>query len=86
MITRRTEEGETVGPEQAVDLMDALRCYTINGAYAGFDEDKLGSIEPGKLADLIILSGDILETPVESIPELVVEETIVDGVTAYRRT
>jgi len=86
MITRRTEVGEIVGLEQAVDLMDALRCYTINGAYAGFDEDKLGSVEPDKLADLIVLSGDILETPVENIPELKVDETIVDGETVYRRT
>ena len=65
--------------------MEAIRCYTINGAYAGFDEDKLGSVEPGKLADLIVLSGDILETPVESISELVVEETVVGGETVFRR-
>ncbi|RLI00614.1 hypothetical protein DRO31_08400, partial [Candidatus Bathyarchaeota archaeon] len=49
-------------------------------------EDKLGSVEPDKLADLIVLSGDILETPVENIPELKVDETIVDGETVYRRT
>jgi len=65
--------------------MEATRCCTINGAYAGFDEDKLGSVEPGKLADLIVLSGDILETPVESISELVVEETVVGGETVFRR-
>ena len=65
--------------------MEAIRCYTINGAYAGFDMDKLGSVEPGKLADLIVLSGDILETPVESISELVVEETVVGGETVFRR-
>ena len=85
MITRMTEDGETVGPEQAVTLMDALRCYTINGAYAGFDEDKLGSVEVGKLADLVVLSGDILGTPVEEIPGLMVDVTVVDGVIVYRR-
>jgi len=65
--------------------MEATRCCTINGAYAGVDEYKLGSVEPGKLADLIVLSGDILETPVESISELVVEETVVGGETVFRR-
>ena len=85
MITRKTEDGETVGSGQAVGLLDAIRCYTINGAYLGFDEDRLGSIEAGKLADLIVLSGNILETPVEKIPELRVDQTIVDGVTVYKR-
>jgi predicted amidohydrolase YtcJ len=84
MMTRKTEDGETVGEEQAVGLLDAIRCYTVNGAYAGFDEDKLGSVEAGKLADLVVLSGNIMETPVEEIPELRVIQTIVDGVTVYK--
>ncbi len=84
MITRKTEDGKTVGEEQAVGLLDAIRCYTVNGAYAGFDEDKLGSVEAGKLADLVVLSGNIMETPVEEIPELRVIQTIVDGVTVYK--
>ncbi|MBD3205559.1 amidohydrolase family protein [Candidatus Bathyarchaeota archaeon] len=85
MMTRKTEDGETLGSGQAIGLLDAIRCYTLNGAYAGFDEDKLGSIEAGKLADIIILNGNILNTHVEKIPELRVDETIIDGRTVYKR-
>jgi predicted amidohydrolase YtcJ len=86
MVTRRTEGGNTVGNNQAVSVMDAIRCYTYNAAYAAFDEDKLGSIEPGKLADLIILSDDILTIPEDEILNLEVVRTIVDGKTVYARS
>ena len=65
--------------------MDAIRAYTFNGAYAAFDEDKLGSIEIGKLADLIILNDDILSVPVENIVGLEVIRTIMDGKTVYEK-
>jgi predicted amidohydrolase YtcJ len=85
MVTRKTEGGDTVGPNQAVSVKDAIRCYTYNAAHGAFDEDKLGSIEPGKLADLIILSDDILSIPSEKIMELEVIRTIMDGNTVYKK-
>ena len=83
MVTRKTEGGDTVGENQAVSVLDAIRCYTYNGAYASFDEEKLGSIEEGKLADMIVLSRDILEIPVEEIPQADVLKTIVNGKIVY---
>ena len=85
MVTRKTEGGDTVGPDQAVSIMDSIKAYTYNGAYAAFDEDKLGSIEPGKLADLVILNDDILSVPHEEIMSLKVIRTIMDGKTVYKK-
>jgi predicted amidohydrolase YtcJ len=83
MVTRRTEGGDTIGPNQAVDVMEAIRTYTINGAYASFDEEKLGSIEEGKLADMIVLSDDITTVDDEKIKDVKVLATIVNGRVAY---
>src|SRR5699024_5924829 len=58
-ITRTTIGGKQVGPKQSIDLMDALKMYTINAAKSSFDEDIKGSVEPGKLADLVIFDRDI---------------------------
>jgi predicted amidohydrolase YtcJ len=86
MVTRKTEGGDIIGSNQAVSVMDGIRAYTINGAYAAFDEDKLGSVELGKYADLIVLSKDILSIPVEEILETEVILTIIDGKIVYQRT
>ena len=59
--------------------------FTINGAYASFDEDKKGSIEVGKLADLIILGEDILKSKPSHLKDIVVDETYVDGELIYVR-
>ncbi len=83
MVTRRTEGGDTIGPSQSVDVMEAIRAYTINGAYASFDEDRLGSIEKGKLADMIVLSDDITGVAVEDIRDVKVLATIMDGRTVF---
>jgi predicted amidohydrolase YtcJ len=85
MVTRKTEGGDTIGENQRVSVMDAIRCYTYNGAYASFDEERLGSIEEGKLADMIVLSRDILEIPVEEIPQTEVLKTIVYGKIVYEK-
>ncbi len=82
-VTRKSSSGQVVGPEEAVDVMDAIRVYTINGAYVGKDEDSLGSIEPGKLADIIVLDRDILSVDPEELIELQVLKTIVDGKIVY---
>jgi predicted amidohydrolase YtcJ len=84
-VTRKTSSGLVIGPEEAIDIMDAIRVYTWNGAYLGKDEDRLGSIEPGKLADLIIVDRDISSLPPEELLETKVLMTIVDGETVYQR-
>ena len=70
---------------QAVSVMEAIRCATINGAYSSFEEDVKGSIEVGKLADLIVLSGDILKIDPQDIHTLKVDLTMIDGVVEYQR-
>ena len=62
---------------------EALRSYTINGAYAGYEEDIKGSLTAGKLADIAVLSRDILTVPEDQIPETKVIYTIVGGVIAF---
>jgi predicted amidohydrolase YtcJ len=84
-VTRKTNSGKIVGPEEAISLMDAIRLYTWNGAYLGKDEDRLGSIEPGKLADLIVIDRDILSLPPEELLATEVLMTVVDGKTVYQR-
>ncbi len=84
-VTRKTAQGDTIGEEQAVSLMDALKMYTINGAYLSFEEDIKGSIEEGKLADLTILSENILEAETEELPRIKVDFTMINGQMAYRR-
>ena len=79
-VTREEKTtGQVIGPEQRVTRKDAIRCYTINAAYASFDEHRKGSIEPGKLADLIVLTDDILTCPKDRIREIQVAMTMVGG-------
>jgi predicted amidohydrolase YtcJ len=82
-VSRRIWSGQTIGPEQAVSAVDALRMFTINAAYNGFDERIKGSIEPGKLADLAVLAEDPLAIAPERIKDIPVEMTIVDGQIAF---
>jgi len=84
-VTRKTQSGIEIGPEEAISLMEAIRLYTWNGAYLSKDEDRLGSIEPGKLADLIVIDRDILSLPPEELLETKVLMTLVDGKTVYQR-
>ncbi len=85
MVTRRTEGGDTIGENQSVDVMEAIRTYTINGAYASFDEDKLGSIEEEKLADMIVLNEDITSIDADRIKDVFVLKTILGGKTVYEK-
>jgi predicted amidohydrolase YtcJ len=84
-VNRRTKYGGLASPEEAISRMDALRMFTTWAAYAGFAEKTRGSIEAGKLADLVVLSGDPLTVAAEHILDLKVDYTIVDGRIAYRR-
>ncbi|MBN1682320.1 amidohydrolase [Candidatus Bathyarchaeota archaeon] len=79
LVTRKTEGGDIIGINQAISVIDAIKCYTINGAYASFDEENIGSLEEGKFADLIILSDDILTLDYEKIKNIQIITTIMDG-------
>jgi len=70
---------ERIAPEQAITRAQALRCATENGAYLTFDEDKKGSLEPGKLADLAVLSADPLTVPEPAIRDITADMTMVGG-------
>lgn len=84
-IARTTWGGYEVSPEEWISRMDAIRLYTINAAYAGFEEDIKGSIEPNKLADLVILSDDPLTVPTEKMKDVKVEITFINGKIVYQR-
>ncbi len=78
-VTRKLEDGSAFYPEQSMTRMEALKSYTINGAYAGFEEDIKGSLEVGKLADIVVLSQDLLTVDDEDIKNTEVQMTIVGG-------
>ena len=82
-VTRGTMWGGKLGPTQGISRADAIRSVTINGAYTSFEEKVKGSIEPGKYADFVVLSGDILTVPAEKIKDLKVKATILGGKTVY---
>jgi predicted amidohydrolase YtcJ len=84
MVTGKTLGGVQVrGPEESPSREQALWLYTMGSAWFSFDENKLGSIEPGKLADLIVLSDDYFSVPEDDIKELSSVLTIVDGRPVY---
>lgn len=78
-VTRRTESGTPVGESQKTTLMHAIRSFTINGAYASFEEDRKGSIEVGKLADLVVLDESILSASPEGILSMKPTLTMING-------
>jgi predicted amidohydrolase YtcJ len=82
-VTRLTATGQRMGPEQGVTIDEALRMFTRNGAYGSFEEQSKGTITPGKLADMVVLSGDPRAIPAEDLPALSVEMTLVDGKVVY---
>lgn len=78
-VAHKTEEGNIVSPEERITLQQAMRLVTIDAAWVAFEEDTKGSIEPGKLADMIILSKDPFSIPVDEVKDLKVYMTILDG-------
>ena len=82
-VTRGTQWGGKLGPDQRISRADAIRSVTINGAYTTFEEKEKGSIEPGKYADFVVLSGDILKVPAEQIRDLKVLTTVLGGKAVY---
>lgn len=87
-VTRRTLDGKNPDgwiPEQKITVEDAIKCYTLNSAYASFEEKIKGSIETGKLADLVVLSDDILSIDPVKIKDTEVIMTIFDGKIIYKK-
>lgn len=85
-ITRKSSSGQVVGSDKTVSLLKAIRMYTYNGAYASFEEDIKGSIEPGKFADLVLLNRSILSSDINDLPDVEVDWTMIDGEFVYNKS
>jgi predicted amidohydrolase YtcJ len=84
VLTRLPRWSDTpLHPEEIVSRQEAIRLYTINNAFLTFEEDKKGSLEPGKYADFIIIDRDILECPIDDVADTQVLETWVGGKKVY---
>ncbi|HSH46813.1 MAG TPA: amidohydrolase family protein, partial [Longimicrobiales bacterium] len=87
-VTRRTlDDANPDGwvPEERISVAEALRAYTVNAAYAGYADERTGTLESGKLADLVVLDRNLFEVPPEEIRDAVVEATIVGGEVVFSR-
>ncbi|UCC75049.1 MAG: amidohydrolase [Gemmatimonadota bacterium] len=84
-VSRKMSDGNAFFAEQRLTRMEALQTYTIKAAYAGFEEETKGSLTPGKLADITVLSKDILTIPEDEIPTAEVVYTIVGGEVMYSK-
>jgi len=84
-ITRKTIDGEVVGADQKLTREEALRFHTIWAAYSTFEENVKGSLEPGKFADLIVLSADYMTVPEDQIKDIIPLMTMVGGRTVFAK-
>ena len=87
-ITRKTMTGEPEGgwfPEERISMEEAIRAYTLNTAYANFEDDIKGSITPGKLADITVLNQNLFKLDPMNLPDVDVLYTIVDGEIVYKK-
>ena len=82
-MTRAYDDDATFYPGQRMTREEALRSATIHAAFAAFEETSKGSLTPGKLADVVVLSEDILTVPAERIRDARVDYTIVGGEVVY---
>jgi predicted amidohydrolase YtcJ len=83
-VSRRTREGNEIGPDEALTVEEAVLSHTIEAARAIWMEDRLGSLSPDKLADVVVLEGDLFSSPPERIRELEVRTTILGGEVVHR--
>ena len=83
-VNRTTRSGKTIGAQQKIDVMTALRAITIDAAYQYFEENNKGSITPGKQADLVILERNPILAPPESLDKILVLKTIARGKTVFQ--
>ena len=82
-VTRTDYTGKLWGPDQRITVKEAIKIGTLHGAYASYEENKKGSIEAGKLADLVVLSKDPTKVDPFSIMEIEIEKTMVGGKWVY---
>lgn len=85
MVTRKDKNGELFGADERITREEAIRLYTSSAARYAFSEEKTGSIEAGKYADMVVISDDILGIPEEMIKDIKVLRTIVEGRTVFAR-
>jgi predicted amidohydrolase YtcJ len=85
-ITRQLGDGNLFFPEQCMTRAEAIRSYTLDAAYAAFEEESKGSITPDKLADLIVVNCDLLRSDPDTIRDAKVQMTILGGKVVYRRS
>jgi predicted amidohydrolase YtcJ len=85
VVRRDMESGQILAPEERISVAQALALYTRNGAYAGFEEDRKGALEPGKLADFIVVDRDVLTVPADELKDVRVLQTFVSGRSVYER-
>ncbi|MDE2416143.1 MAG: amidohydrolase family protein, partial [Comamonadaceae bacterium] len=83
-VNRTSTSGATIGAAQRITPMQALRATTIDAAYQNFEEQTRGSIEPGKWADLVVLSDNPTTIDPQSIKDIRVLETVLEGQSVYR--
>ena len=84
-VTRLDQTGKAYGADQAIGREEALRIYTVSGAHMSFEEATKGSLEPGKLADMVVLDRDYMTVPVEQIKDIKAMKTIVGGKVVFSR-
>jgi len=84
-VTRKGMQGHQLGTREAITVTEMLRTMTINGAYMTEDDHFKGSLEPGKVADLVMLDRNLSETPDESLKDITVEKTMIDGKFVYEK-
>lgn len=82
-VNRRTKNGQLAGKRQRIEILQAIKAYTAMGAFASFEEQVKGSLEAGKLADLVVLDRSILSVDKEEIKNLQVDLTMIDGEVLY---
>jgi predicted amidohydrolase YtcJ len=85
LATRTSAEGEVYGPEQRLLPEQAIEVFTLGGAHASFEEDDKGSVEEGKLADLVVLSADPMKVPPGQLRDIRVELTVIGGEIVFQR-
>jgi predicted amidohydrolase YtcJ len=85
-VTRKGVDGKVYGPDERVTVEEAIRAYTMGTAYLTNDENNRGSLEPGKLADMVVLDQDILAASPDQIKDIPVYMTVVGDKVLYRRT
>jgi hypothetical protein len=85
LVNRMSSGGLPIGPSQKISVMEALRLFTINGAYQMFDENDLGSLEIGKCGDMVVLGRDLLTVPTSSIIDIPIDMTVVGGKIVFER-